>query len=75
MNQTICPEDLSFGPNVSPQCRHGLDLTLVFEESILSILPASFMIVASTARYVVLRRSRRVVSTKSFYDTKSVRIV
>jgi len=72
MNRTVCLEDFSFGPQTSLQCRDGLDLTLVFEQSMLSLLPASFMIFASIARYVILRKSRQVVSGKSFYDTKSV---
>lgn len=72
MNQTSCLEDYSFGPQTSPHCRHGLDLTLQFEESLLGLLPASAMIVASAARLMVLRKSRKVVLGNSFYDTKSV---
>jgi len=68
----MCLEDFSFGPQTSLECRDGLDLTLVFEQSILSLLPASLMIFASIARYVVLRKSRQRVSGKSFYDTKLV---
>lgn len=72
MNSThgVCPEDYAFGPIA--QCR-GLDVTLVFEESILSLLPASLMIIASFARFLALRNSRVVVAPKSFYSTKSVR--
>lgn len=72
MDQIVCPEDYSFGPKTSPHCRNGFDLTFVFEESILSLLPASLMIVASLSRLVVLYRKRLVVSGKSFYDTKAV---
>jgi ATP-binding cassette subfamily C (CFTR/MRP) protein 1 len=74
MSQSACLEDYSFGPKTSPQCRDGLDLTIVFEESILSLLPASLMITASITRFTVLRTARKVVRDKSFYDTKSVRI-
>jgi hypothetical protein len=73
MNQTLCPEDYSFGPQTSPLCRDGLDLTLVFEESILSLVPASLMITASVARLTVLVKRRLVIPGKSFYDTKAVR--
>jgi hypothetical protein len=72
MNQTVCLDDYSFGPQTSPQCRDGLDLTLVFEESILSLLPASLMIIGSTARCIYLSKARRVVPGKSFYDNKAV---
>lgn len=68
----VCVEDYTFGPQSSLKCRHGLDLTLVFEESMLSILPSSLMIVASIARVAMLRKSRRVASSKSFYGSKSV---
>jgi hypothetical protein len=73
MNQSICLEDFSIGPKTSIRCRNGLDLTLVFEESILSLLPASAMIVASTIRSIFLRKARKVVSGNSFNDTKAVR--
>lgn len=72
MNHTVCLEDYSFGPQTSPQCRNGLDLTVVFEESMLSLLPASLMITASIARFAFLHKARKVVLGKSFYDTKSV---
>lgn len=72
MNQSSCLDDYLFGPQTSLQCRDGLDLTLVFEESMLSLLPASAMIAASFARVVALRRTRKVVLGHSFYDTKAV---
>jgi hypothetical protein len=72
MNQSACLDDYSFGPQTSLQCRDGLDLTLVFEESMLSLLPASAMIAASFARVAVLRKARKVVLGHSFYDTKAV---
>ena len=72
MNQTICLEDYSIGPQTPLHCRDGLDLTLVFEESILSLLPASLMITTSIARLIVLNKNRLVVPGKSFYDTKAV---
>jgi hypothetical protein len=72
MNQSICLEDYSLGPKTSIDCRNGLDLTLVFEESILSLLPASAMIIASIARSISLRKARKVISGSSFNDTKAV---
>lgn len=74
MNQSSCIDDFSFGPQTSPQCRDGLDLTLLFEESFLGLLPASAMIIASVARLAVLRKSRKVVLGNSFNDTKFVSI-
>lgn len=72
MTVTFCPEDRSFGPTTSIQCRHGLDFTLLFEESFLTILPAALMIIASTIRVFFLRNKRRVVLSHSFYDVKFV---
>jgi ATP-binding cassette subfamily C (CFTR/MRP) protein 1 len=72
MDKFTCPDDYSFGPRTPPQCRGGLDLTLVFEESILSLLPASLMITASISRFFVLYKRRLVVPGKSFYNTKAV---
>jgi ATP-binding cassette subfamily C (CFTR/MRP) protein 1 len=69
---TFCPEDQSFGPITSVQCRHGLDFTLLFEESFLTILPAALMIIASAIRVFFLRNKRRVVLSHSFYDIKFV---
>jgi hypothetical protein len=74
MNRTVCPEDYSFGPQTSPHCRNGLDLILVFEQSILSIVPAFLMITASVARLTGLVKRRLVVPGNSFYDTKAVSI-
>lgn len=72
MAVTFCPEDRSFGPTTSIQCRHGLDFTLLFEESFLTILPAALMIIASTIRVFFLRNKRKVVLGNSFYDLKFV---
>ncbi|KAH8596005.1 P-loop containing nucleoside triphosphate hydrolase protein [Bisporella sp. PMI_857] len=68
---TPCLEDYSFGPQTSPSCRDGLDLTLVFEESILALLPGSLMIIASIARFLSLAKASKVVLNNSFYRTKS----
>lgn len=73
MNQSICVEDYSIGPTTTIDCRNGLDFTLVFEESILSLLPTSAFILASFFRFSSLRKARQVVSETSFNDAKAVR--
>ncbi|VUC23771.1 unnamed protein product [Clonostachys rosea] len=75
MNQSSCLEDYSFGPQTSPECRDGLDLTLVFEESMLSLLPAVLMIVASAVKVASLRNARKVVLGTSFQDTKMMTLI
>ncbi|KAF2664072.1 P-loop containing nucleoside triphosphate hydrolase protein [Microthyrium microscopicum] len=74
MNRSICVEDYSFGPKTSLHCRNGLDLTLVFEESILSLLPAVLMIVASTVRSNTLRKTRKIISGNSFNHVKAMHL-
>lgn len=42
--------DNVFGPAVGAGCRDGFDFTLLFEQSILSILPAAIILIASPFR-------------------------
>ncbi|GAM36282.1 vacuolar glutathione S-conjugate transporter [Talaromyces pinophilus] len=42
--------DDAFGPAVGAGCRDGFDFTLLFEQSILSILPAAIILIASPFR-------------------------
>ncbi|KAL3590087.1 hypothetical protein FPOAC2_12269 [Fusarium poae] len=59
MNSTNCAAsvDASFGPFVPPECRHGFDFTLVFEQSILVLLPASLLLVIAPFRIFHLRNA------------------
>ncbi|KAI3332982.1 ABC transporter [Ustulina deusta] len=54
-----CPSnaDLSFGPAIDSRCRDGFDFTLLFEESILSLIPAALFILVSPLRLVYLVKS------------------
>ncbi|KAB2571080.1 ABC transporter C family member 4 [Lasiodiplodia theobromae] len=58
--------DDRFGPIVGPECRNGLDFTLRFEDTILSILPAA--IFSALALHAILRRHR----TRSLVDGKAL---
>jgi ATP-binding cassette, subfamily C (CFTR/MRP), member 1 len=53
-----CAGDDSFGPAVGLNC-HGFDFTLLFEQSILGILPALLFAVAAPARFAYLARRER----------------
>ncbi|KAM7200841.1 hypothetical protein V8F20_005083 [Naviculisporaceae sp. PSN 640] len=54
--------DNSFGPHVGP-CRGGFDFTLLFEETILIILPLGLMLLILLPRiWYLLRRERKVTS-------------
>ncbi|GKU18087.1 unnamed protein product [Fusarium langsethiae] len=59
MNSTNCAAsvDASFGPFVPPECRHGFDFTIVFEQSILVLLPASLLLVIAPFRIFRLRNA------------------
>ncbi|KAM0298499.1 hypothetical protein ACHAPM_008569 [Fusarium culmorum] len=59
MNSTNCAAsvDASFGPFVPPECRHGFDFTLVFEQSILVLLPASLLLIIAPFRIFRLRNA------------------
>ncbi|KAJ5748330.1 uncharacterized protein N7511_010026 [Penicillium nucicola] len=39
-----------FGPTVAPSCLHGFDFTLLFEETILTLLPLGLVCLAATCR-------------------------
>lgn len=51
MPSTCSPAaDNVLGPAVGAGCRDGFDFTLLFEESMLSILPATILLIASPFR-------------------------
>ncbi|KAG5656426.1 hypothetical protein KAF25_000013 [Fusarium avenaceum] len=56
-SETLCisSTDTSFGPFVGPECRDGFDFTLVFEQSILVLLPAALLLVLAPIRLFRLR--------------------
>ncbi|UZP45666.1 hypothetical protein NXS19_013478 [Fusarium pseudograminearum] len=74
MNSTNCAAsvDASFGPFVPPECRHGFDFTLVFEQSILVLLPASLLLVIAPFRIFRLRNAPVKVTG---YRLRSVKLV
>lgn len=52
--------DNSFGPHAGP-CRGGFDFSLLFEETILTILPIGLMLLILPPRiWYLLRRERKV---------------
>ncbi|KAJ4131432.1 hypothetical protein NW768_005618 [Fusarium equiseti] len=57
MNVTNCAPsiDASSGPFVPPECRDGFDFTLVFEQSILVLIPASLLLIIAPFRILRLR--------------------
>lgn len=65
--------DDSFGPYAGPNVRGGFDFTLLFEESLLSILPLVIVLIAAPFRIAfLLKKERKLVRSKSLY-TKLVR--
>ncbi|KAK8001086.1 multidrug resistance-associated [Apiospora marii] len=72
--ETICG-DGSFGPSVrSPECRGGFDFTLLFEESILTLLPAALFIALAAIRSYSLVGKRLAVRRDVSYYCKLVAI-
>lgn len=52
-----CPVyDDAFGPAINEECRGGFDFTLLFEQSMLGILPAAIFLLAFPARFAYLAR-------------------
>ncbi|KAF4637009.1 hypothetical protein G7Y89_g1078 [Cudoniella acicularis] len=70
-NASWCPAamDNSFGPSVI-NCRGNFDFTLVFEESILSIVPSTFLFIAGPLRLVELYGGPKKVRHGSFQFLK-----
>jgi ATP-binding cassette, subfamily C (CFTR/MRP), member 1 len=68
----LCGDD-TFGPNVqSLDCRGGFDFTVLFEESILTILPAACFILLAPFRALRLLRRRIRVRRNALYVCKLV---
>ncbi|KAF2837197.1 P-loop containing nucleoside triphosphate hydrolase protein [Patellaria atrata CBS 101060] len=59
-----CHSDSSFGPWAG-NCRDGFDFTLLFEESVLGLLPQSLLLLLGPLRLITLRKRRRRVAKGS----------
>ncbi|CCD44945.1 similar to ABC transporter [Botrytis cinerea T4] len=72
---SFCPDD-SFGPTVKVQsCRDGFDFTLLFEESIFTILPATLLLCAVPFRFWSIYRRPDAVKGSLLRIFKLVTIV
>ncbi|KAH9430121.1 hypothetical protein MCOR02_009841 [Pyricularia oryzae] len=66
-----CPADADrvFGPAIQG-CRSDFDFTLLFQDSVLGILPSSVLIILSASRLVFLARRHAVASLNWLYYSK-----
>lgn len=71
-NGSSCPDDLNMGP-MAPSCRRGLDFSLLFEETILSILPSACFVILGILQSRSLQRKGDVNVGRSLRLTKLVR--
>ncbi|KAF2713348.1 P-loop containing nucleoside triphosphate hydrolase protein [Pleomassaria siparia CBS 279.74] len=60
-----CYADGSFGPAIGSGCRGGFDFTLVFEDSMLGLLPHAALLLLAPLRLATLRRRRQRVAKNS----------
>lgn len=69
-----CPSDAddTFGPVILASCRGGVDFTLLFEHTILSILPACIFLLWSALRIIQLRQSSSKTLSSSISLAKTV---
>lgn len=65
--------DEAFGPAVSPACR-TFDFTLLFEQSILSLLPNGLLLVLATWHTAVLSQKPTVTRVSWSFYTRMVRM-
>jgi len=64
--------DDSFGPHAG-SCRGGFDFTLLFEETILTLLPLGLVLIVLPARaWLLLKRPRKVVASSLWPSLKIV---
>ncbi|OCK89464.1 putative multidrug resistance protein [Cenococcum geophilum 1.58] len=67
--------DNVFGPVVASPCRHGFDFTLLFEQSILSIVPSSiFLLLVPLRLFWLYRSSITTLPHYSVYTGKALAI-
>lgn len=68
----VADEDV-FGPFVNPSCRHGFDFTLLFEETVLTLLPLLTVWPVILIRIWNLRKASEKVDRSWLYAIKEVR--
>lgn len=68
---TIAVEDV-FGPDVSPSCLDGFDFTVLFEETILTLLPLGVFLLLAPIQVLKLRGEAKKVASSWLYWTKLV---
>ncbi|KAG6028095.1 hypothetical protein E4U19_001674 [Claviceps sp. Clav32 group G5] len=74
MAKKACSIDVHdvIGPTVTHSCLHGFDFTLLFEESILTLLPLLFTVVLLVPRAIVLRKEGPKVQRSWLFALKLV---
>ncbi|KAH8887207.1 ABC transporter [Thozetella sp. PMI_491] len=65
-------DDDVFGPIVGPNCREGFDFTLLFEQSIFSLLPAAIFLLLAIPRLIYLIRSNETTRPNPLRTTKAL---
>lgn len=70
--QTEASVDNTFGPWAGPDVRGGFDFTLLFEESILSLLPIIIVLLVAPFRIFYLFKKENKLSTSKLLFTKLV---
>lgn len=65
--------DEAFGPVVNSTCRNGFDFTLLFEQSMLGILPATAFLLVSPLRVRYLTKKDAYIRNNSMRLIKIVR--
>jgi hypothetical protein len=68
---TVADEDV-FGPFVNASCHNGFDFTLRFEETILTILPLSILLLSGVLRIRSLSCASDKVNRSWLYAAKEV---
>ncbi len=69
---SVAHEDV-FGPFVNASCHHGFDFTLLFEETILTLLPLLLFLLAGALRIFSLCSTSEKVNRSWLYAAKEVR--
>ena len=64
--------DETFGPVVNSSCYHGLDFTLLFEETFFVIAPCSIFILLAVSRVVQIHSRSRIRKYDAFFLSKLV---
>ncbi|CAJ0544905.1 Ff.00g084500.m01.CDS01 [Fusarium sp. VM40] len=67
-------DDNAWGPTVSPNCRGGFDFTLIFEDTVLAIIPGAVIILIAVAWLYRSRQHRRQVRSHSGFWSKAILI-